>query len=569
MKNKSFLSMMNTMTRMQMALIAVLVAVFLLFAYSSAVNQQKSNLENYLAVIGADIENQISGADQCLSEIVYNNRDLELLSSKGEAERQYAAIHLAQTLKDGIRNMDGADSLVAAQPDTDLCVDARRQGIGMRQQQCLREFTMEFARSGIQTGGWSLMECDGEFYLYRALLLKHRAVIGFIHTDSLLKQIPDVLNEKNGFVLEDAGGTILSACGMAEGETASQVQGGANVRMGKSILPDTLELFACQSRHEIFGLFQSTAVFLLILLLMLMCFSVYFFLLNRRELLDPMEAMTRDMAQIRRGDLDRKVETGSDCVEFKTLVETFNMLLSEILNLKIQRYENQIALRDAEQKYIRLQLRPHYFLNAMATIVGLNRANESQKVEDYVNALSKNIRYLFSTGLHTVPAAEEVRQVENYFKMQELKYPECVLYFIDISEEAKSWQIPQMLIHTVVENEYKYAVNPADQLMVLIRLSVTRYEGEPMLLIEIEDNGKGYPDAILEAINSPEAPEQAQDGSRVGLRSIRRILELMYARQGLFQLSNVEPHGAMNRIYIPERPVHQRGGANSGEEIRI
>ena len=87
-----------------------------------------------------------------------------------------------------------------------------------------------------------------------------------------------------------------------------------------------------------------------------------------------------------------------------------------------------------------------------------------------------------------------------------------------------------------------------------------------MLLIEIEDDGEGYPAVIIDAINdSYKHPEQ--DGTRVGLWSIRRLLELMYDKTGLFELDNVDPHGAMTRIYIPERAVNEVQSDILGEGI--
>ena len=44
----------------------------------------------------------------------------------------------------------------------------------------------------------------------------------------------------------------------------------------------------------------------------------------------------------------------------------------------------------------------------------------------------------------------------------------------------------------------------------------------------------------------------------MGLASIKRLLELMYDREGLLVLSNVQPHGAMSQVYIPARPVRER-----------
>lgn len=557
MKRKSFTQTIHRMTQILLVLVTALVAVILLLAYRNAKARQKADLDRYLTIVRTDIDNQIRTANHCLSEIVYDNGDLALLRSNTEADRQYAAIRMAQFLHECIRNVGGVDSLAVALGDTNICVDARNQKIRMEEQTQLKDFAMDYAISGTQTGVWNLLRCDEQVYLYRSLLLRNRAVMGYIRMDTLLENIPNSLLEKYGFLLADSSGNILSAAGIVPGQTVAQLQNREVVMLHTAIVPDVLEVYVCQNAREAVGLFQTAALFLFVLLLILLCFSVFYTLLIHKELLRPMEAMTRDMAQIRNGQYSLKIETASDSEEFQTLVDSFNVLLSEILELKIQHYEKQIALLDAQQRYIRLQLRPHYFLNAMSTIVGLSRAGENQKIEDYISALSKNIRYLFSTGLHTVPLSEELRQVENYIKMQELKYPDCILYFIDAAEDAKSWPVPQMLIHTIIENEYKYAVHSSQQLMVLMNLHVVQQDGEALLLIEIEDNGKGYPDSVIQAINSDSATPQSRSGNRVGLWSIRRLLELMYDRTGLFQLDNVEPHGAMSRIYIPKQPIHE------------
>ena len=115
-----------------------------------------------------------------------------------------------------------------------------------------------------------------------------------------------------------------------------------------------------------------------------------------------------------------------------------------------------------------------------------------------------------------------------------------------------------MIIHTLIENEYKYGISQGNSLMVLIKVGTIEHQGEEMLLIEIEDDGKGYPEDVIGAINHGNG-RQRGDGTRVGLRSVKRLLELMYDRGNLFQISNVEPHGALNRLYIPRCPVNQRG----------
>ena len=152
--------------------------------------------------------------------------------------------------------------------------------------------------------------------------------------------------------------------------------------------------------------------------------------------------------------------------------------------------------------------------------------------------------------------------------MQELKYPDCVFSYVELPEELGDWPIPQMIIHTVVENEYKYAVSRDQMLMLLIRVSLESWQGQDMLLIEIEDDGQGYPPEVMERINRPGGAAES-DGTRVGLWSIKRMLELMYDRTGLLELANQSPHGAVARIRVPREAAHEVRTQDGDDALRL
>ncbi|MGB4660832.1 MAG: sensor histidine kinase, partial [Mobilitalea sp.] len=211
---------------------------------------------------------------------------------------------------------------------------------------------------------------------------------------------------------------------------------------------------------------------------------------------------------------------------------------------------------DMELKSIRLQLKPHFFLNALTTIASLSVQNKTEQIKIYIDALSKNVRYMFQAGFHTVSVKEEIKHVENYFEMQELKYPGCIFYLIDLPKDLEEWKIPQMLIHTFIENEYKYAISMDETLTILIKISRSSHQGEEMLLLEIEDDGKGYPEDVLDYMAGNDK-KPSEKGTRIGLWSIKRMMELMYEKQGLVVIENINPHGCLNRIFVPEKAVHE------------
>ena len=76
--------------------------------------------------------------------------------------------------------------------------------------------------------------------------------------------------------------------------------------------------------------------------------------------------------------------------------------------------------------------------------------------------------------------------------MQELNYPNCVFYYIDIPEELEEWRIPQMLIHTVIETNIvcggdgsdAHDPDPAEE---------RTEKGERMLYLQIEETAADIP----------------------------------------------------------------------------
>ena len=552
MKKKSFLHILSVLMRIQMAMLAVVLAVFLVMAYRTAEDKQRTALGNYTSIYKSQIENRLSRCTDVLSELVYGNTDLDMLRSSSEAERQYAAVNLSNDMVSLMRITEGPELLLVAEASQDLLVSVKDGGVTLAEEQELKELAMLTATTGNQLWEWQVYQGTARVYLYRALVQESRAVLAVVSAEALLSDFPAEALSQTSFYLKDAAGQVLGQTGEGADKPARTM-----LSWGTPLENGVFELYGSQSRLDFFQQISSYAVLLFGVLLVLVGFGLYYARRTRQELLLPMSQMTRDMEAIQNGRLDLRISTESDSVEFQTLVDGFNRLVEEVVNLKIESYEKQLALLDTEQKYIRLQIKPHFFLNAMSTIVGLSRSGKNAEIETYINALSKNIRYMFASGLHTVPLQEEIRHVENYFEMQELKYPDGVLYFVDMDESVRDWPVPQMLIHTLVENEYKYAVTADGQIMVLIKLCPARWQGEEMLLVQVEDDGKGYPAQVLQSINGGDAAPRA-DGTRVGLASIKRLLELMYDREGLLVLSNVQPHGAMSQVYIPARPVRER-----------
>lgn len=546
-------------------IITVLLFSVLVFYTASTVVAVRDELmrssENFLQLYGNELKGRIDQADRTLKNVLtQNSRDISLLKSGDETTRYHASQSIFNFIDELSKNEASVDMLVVADKEYDICLDAQAVPMNLRQRTELRDFTKASTIDSSTSAKWFFEDVGNTRYLIKIYAYNGRSVAAFINADSFLASIPVGDYEKQIMLLSDASGSTSALqtdqdVELVLDKPADQYGEATWLRLAYPIVPNEIVLHSVIELN-LFNQLRFSMIAAVAMIFMPLLLSIFLLRSVKREITSPMHVMTDEMKRINDGEYEVRMDGEFSSVEFTMLQRTFNKLMDEIIGLKLKSYEKMIELQDAELKYIRLQLRPHFFLNAMSTISSLSSQGKNAQIKQYIDALSRNIRYMFKSGLHTVPIREELRHVENYLEMQELKYPDCVFHFIEIAPDLEYWPIPQMLIHTYIENEFKYAVSIEKSLTLLIKAARTEYKGEEMLMIEIEDDGQGYPEDVLKTLNQPDAKPTAT-GHRIGLWSVRRMMELMYERSDLLSFENIEPHGCLNRIYVPAKPLHE------------
>lgn len=562
MQNKSFIKKMIIYMMILMGLLLLTLVVFFASSYQILKQEILQSSENFLEVYGNDLINRIDKMDVMLKSLMSQNVNLTLIRSDNEADRLYASLELRDYMDELELYDTSADAIVIADTRYNICLDSAQKNITYSQKQNLRQFSLKQAAATEEIKpSWGFIKLEKITYLYKMYQYDQRAIAVFLKTNTLLGSIPKGDYGERTFVLIDSskitkgfwGSDIVPKAIDVPIDTISNKK---VYQIDQPLIKGQIELICLVSKGSILKQAQLGMVIALAVILSTLLFVLFYILYTRKELINPMNEMVRGMERIRQGEYNHRLEGDYDNKEFSILKSSFNQLMDEIIGLKIQFYEKRIELQETELKCIRLQIKPHFFLNAMSTISSLSSQGKAKQIQDYIEALSKNIRYMFKSGFHTVSIREEIQHVQNYFEMQEMKYPNSIFYYIELPKELDEWEIPQMIIHTIIENEYKYAVSIDSILSILIKISKVVYKEQEMLLIEIEDDGKGYPQHVLDYMNGiTEKP--MEDGSRIGLWSIKRIMELMYERNDLVQLENIEPHGCLNKIYVPAKPVNE------------
>ncbi|MFT5886239.1 MAG: two-component system LytT family sensor kinase [Arcticibacterium sp.] len=187
-------------------------------------------------------------------------------------------------------------------------------------------------------------------------------------------------------------------------------------------------------------------------------------------------------------------------------------LVTSIIDEETHKREEDQQRLKSELSFLRSQISPHFLFNVLNSIVYLIRS-KSDMAEPVTIQLSDMMRYmLYETDNKQVAVSKELEYLRNYIDLQKVRYGEDVSINVAIGGNDSSLTIEPMLLIPFVENAFKHGVG-----MVL----------EPKIDIILDYQGA---DLTFEVINKigPETEEEKDSSSGIGLKNVRRRLELLY-----------------------------------------
>ena len=513
-----------------------------------AENRQKE-IGHLLNIYETSLEYGLNSTDNNLLSIAQEQKSLEELSNAEEARRYYAATDLLDIIKRLRSNNDTVDMLIAignyendvSDASARLTVKDRDAIIAYMNDRRAERKDGEKMPTGTQ--GWIVVTVGKEQYLLRSYDTQDYSAAAWIKADTFLDQVLRLEHDTNRILaLEDKEGVRIA--GEAYEGTKSMEVWRKEIGKYHLILVCTVE------GNTIYEQIPLLPVAILSIVLLMIGLLAWLYWYVRREIFQPIRALMYTIEYIQNGDYRHRVETRCENREFSVLNAAFNTMLDTIVELRISEYERQLCQKEAEIKYFQMQIKPHFFLNAIATIHSMSFDNRGEEIRAYIAALSDNIRYMFKAGLHTVPIAEELDHLEKYLEMQEILYPGCVFCYIDRPQELMEWQIPQMILHTFLENKYKLTVKVGNILSIYIAVKEIQRQGQKALEVTIEDDGEMFPENVIQKkweIND-------QNGHGVGLYNVARTMEIMYGMPDLLKFDNISG-GTKITICFPEKPI--------------
>ena len=540
---------------------------------SLALKESASNVLMQTAGSSTSVLDQIFTAhERALSTLLQHQTDLNSLSDRNGIKSSVAAQNILREMENLTYANEDIQELIVYDFESETYLEKHTTAFSYVDIDKIREY---FISQVIETDttsrrDWYPVSANGRNFFVQYYLNRKRMLAAVIPVDRWINRIGVPENAAVAAVsrqgeligLKDAGG-VFSDIMPEELLTYASGKVGTDWTYDRKLLVNvqsiaggTVTLLTGMQAGTVQGNFGTAQMLILFLVITAILMVVLLALYANRVLLVPFKNLLEAMERIVQGEQDYRLPSNAQTREFETVQNSFNYMMDTIVNLRLKSYEDRIQFDEATLKYVQLQIRPHFFLNALTTIHSMSFQNRGEEIREYIEYLSRNVRYLFKAGLHTVPLSEEITHVRDYIAMQNMLYPDCVFDFIDIDPSVSDYQVPQLLLHTMLENTYKHAVAVDTLTSILIHAQEENYKGEIMCHITVEDDGTGYPEEFLEQMEQGNVKVR-EDGHGIGLWNLKTTLSLMYRRDDLISFSNREPHGSRADMWIPRRAQRQ------------
>jgi len=177
---------------------------------------------------------------------------------------------------------------------------------------------------------------------------------------------------------------------------------------------------------------------------------------------------------------------------------------------------------EAELKYLKSQIQPHFLFNTLNNLYGMVLSND-KKAPNTIVKLSEMLEYmLYDSDSDTVLLKDELENLDNYIALEKIRYDRKLDLKFQKGEIPDDLEIAPMILIPFVENAFKHG--PAKE------------EGESKIEIDIQYEDGVFHFKVDNSFSKEQMDERIKSG--IGLTNVKKRLELIYPENHTLTIKN-------------------------------
>lgn len=262
----------------------------------------------------------------------------------------------------------------------------------------------------------------------------------------------------------------------------------------------------------------------------------------------PLQRLHSSMLNLQEGDFKQQVNVYAED-EIGDVTKVYNEMVEKIDDLIDKNYVMALREKQSELDVLQAQINPHFLYNTLDSLYWDAYNTGNLELAENIMALSELFRLALSRGEGEVSVETECNLVENYLKIQKMRFENRMDYKINLLSEMRDYKIPKLILQPFVENAIVHGLENRGNLG-MIRLH--GYLEQNMMIFKITDNGVGMNEEQLNSLLIAEEIQYSnQRISRYAIRNVNERLKLRYGDRFVLDIASTIGVGTTITIKIP------------------
>ena len=196
------------------------------------------------------------------------------------------------------------------------------------------------------------------------------------------------------------------------------------------------------------------------------------------------------------------------------------------------------------------QINPHFLYNTLDSVVWMTENGRTQEAVVMLTALARFFRISLSKGSNIIPIGDEIEHARNYLTIQKMRYKNKFSADISVEPGVEKLYTIKLIIQPILENAIYHGMEYADGDG---EIHIRAFREEETVVIEVEDNGPGMSEEIVEQLLKPtrDVSVPKAKGSGIGFRNVHQRIQLTFGSAYGLTIRSEPDNGTVVRICLP------------------
>lgn len=242
---------------------------------------------------------------------------------------------------------------------------------------------------------------------------------------------------------------------------------------------------------------------------------------------------------------------------YNKMVDRLNSLIRTNYTVRLERQEMELARQNAELSALHSQINPHFLFNILESIRMRSVLKGEQETAGMIEKMATLVRQNISWSTDNSTVSEELDFIRAYLELQQYRFGDRLRFNIEAEEECAEYSIPRLTLTTFVENACVHGMEGKTSLCwIYVRVYRKSTEHDDMLIMEIEDTGRGMADEDVEYLSDRMnncTIDDIKDGTHVGMLNACLRLKMYTKDEAVFEIESEKEVGTYITISVPVR----------------